>query len=89
LNRLINAGGYVAPVTPTSVLSDPGGTVTITVQKLENGVTYCEFTLSNFDSSGRRRRAISGLSQTAAYYPLIAIGNLDSSSNYDFLFDCF
>ena len=82
LERRINPGDYVMPIS-TSTMTNPGGIFNATVQKLENGVAYCEFTLSNFDSSTRRqRRDISSLSQSTGYRPLIAIGNLDSSSKF-------
>jgi hypothetical protein len=54
----------------------------MTSGKLVDGVVYCEFTLSNFSSSKRRRRSVFTLTQTASYYPLIATGNLDSSSKF-------
>ncbi|CAF1023798.1 unnamed protein product [Adineta ricciae] len=76
VERRINPGGYSPPV-----LGGAGGVFNSTTQKVENGVVSCEFTLSGFTSSKRRRRAIASLSQTTSYYPLIAIGNLDSSNN--------
>ncbi|CAF1221499.1 unnamed protein product [Adineta steineri] len=79
LERRINPGGHTPPVL-ASTIANPGGTLNIITQKLENGIAYCEFTLSNFTSSTRRKRAISVLSQSTPYYPLIAIGNLDSSN---------
>jgi hypothetical protein len=54
------------------------------LEKLDNGVADCEFTLSNFGASKRQQRAISPLSQSTSYYPLIAVGNLDSSSKFIF-----
>ncbi len=65
-----------------STISNPGGTFTMTSGKLVDGVVYCEFTLSNFSSSKRRRRSVFTLTQTASYYSLIATGNLDSSSKF-------
>ena len=75
VERRINPSGQSPPV-----LGGTGGVFNSTVQKVQNGVVSCEFTLSGFTSSKRRRRAIASLSQTTSYYPLIAIGNLDSSS---------
>ncbi len=51
-------------------------------ERLENGIVYCDFTLSNFVDIKRRPRQTDfpELSQTISYRPLIAIGNLDSSS---------
>ncbi|CAF2528732.1 unnamed protein product [Rotaria sp. Silwood2] len=54
-----------------------GGKLTPTLLALRNGVAYCEFNLSNFSASKRRRRAIAKLSQSQPYSTLIAIGNLD------------
>jgi len=53
-------------------------------QKLENGIAYCDFTLSNFIDMKRRPRQndIPELSQTTSYRPLIAFGNMDSSSKF-------
>jgi hypothetical protein len=64
--------------------TNPGGTFNANRQKFENGITYCDFTLSNFVGIKRRRRQSTTpeLSQTTTYYPLIAIGNLDSSSKF-------
>jgi hypothetical protein len=83
LKRLINPGGTTPPVL-ASTISNPGGTLNITLQKLENGIAYCQFTLSNFSTSKRRRRqsSIASLTQTTSYHPLIATGNLDSSSKF-------
>ncbi len=73
----------MVPVAVTTI-SNPGGTFTATRQSLINGVVYCEFTLSGFSGKKRRRRTISSLSQSQTYYPLIAIGNCDSSSKFKF-----
>ena len=50
----------------------------------ENGIAYCDFTLSNFVVARRqsRQNSIPELSQTATYQPLIAFGNLDGSSKF-------
>ena len=78
VERLINPGGYVFPEAYTSA---SGGTFNMTLGRVVDGVVYCQFTLSSFTSSGRRRRdTVTALSQSTSYYPLIAIGNLDSSS---------
>ncbi|CAF1256178.1 unnamed protein product [Adineta ricciae] len=79
LDRRINPSGHSPPVS-ASTISNPGGTFNVTLQKVEDGTTYCEFTLSNFVTSGRRRRDIVSLSQATPYYPLIAMGDLDSSN---------
>ncbi|UJR20943.1 hypothetical protein I4U23_024052 [Adineta vaga] len=80
MERRINPSGSSPPVL-ASTITNPGGVFNITTQKVENGVIFCEFTLSGFGNAKRRRRAISSLSQTTSYYPLIAIGNLDSSAD--------
>ena len=84
MERYINPNGHQYP-TPVSPTDNQGGTFNITQTKSENGEVYCEFTLSNFDSSNRLTvRAISTLSQSTTYHPLIAVGNLDSSSKLIF-----
>ncbi|CAF0806484.1 unnamed protein product [Didymodactylos carnosus] len=80
VKRLINPGGHSQSIDapPSS-----GGTLTPNQWKVENGVVTCEFTLSNFDVSEKRwkrQESIAALSQTAQYYPLIAIGALDTSN---------
>ncbi|CAF2081953.1 unnamed protein product [Rotaria magnacalcarata] len=79
-DRLINPNGRDYPVS-TSSIGNPGGQFSVTLLKLENGAVNCEFMLSNFTSSKRRRRrAISALSQSTTYRPLVAMGSLDSSN---------
>ncbi|CAF4412486.1 unnamed protein product, partial [Rotaria sp. Silwood2] len=81
LQRYVNPSGY-APPQIVSESDNLGGTFTLTRQRVENGIAYFDFTLSNFtNSAGRRRRQldVQQLSQTTAYYPLIAFGRLDSS----------
>ncbi|CAF3874465.1 unnamed protein product [Rotaria sp. Silwood2] len=81
VDRLANPRGTSPPVL-ASTMSNLGGTLTSTSLKFDSGVAYCEFTLSNFSGSKRRRRRdISPLSQSTTYIPLIAIGDLDSSNN--------
>ncbi len=80
VERLFNPGGHVFPESIIEV-SNPGGTFTMTSGRLVDGVVYCQFTLSNFGSSKRTRRDLTPLSQSTSYYPLIAIGNLDSSKS--------
>ena len=59
-----------------------GGLFTVTGELFNDGSIRCSFTLSDFTSKKRERRqsTIPSLSQTASYYPLIAIGDLSSSS---------
>ncbi|CAF4463078.1 unnamed protein product [Rotaria socialis] len=82
LGRFINPEGRTRPALASTIVN-PGGSFNISLQKFENGITYCDFTLSNFAGTQRRKRQNSfpALSQTASYRPLIAIGNLDSSNN--------
>ncbi|CAF3130235.1 unnamed protein product [Rotaria sp. Silwood2] len=82
LQRFINPGGYSSPILDTTN-SDYGGIFQVTRVALNNGMVYCEFTLSNFTTTtGRRRkRSISLLSQNIQYYILTVIGNLDSSNS--------
>ncbi|CAF3082951.1 unnamed protein product [Rotaria sp. Silwood2] len=81
LQRFINPGGHSRPVL-ASTTADLGGSFNVILQKFENGITYCDFTLSNFVDIRRQSRQtnVPKLSQTASYRPLIAIGNLDSSN---------
>ncbi|CAF3499833.1 unnamed protein product [Rotaria socialis] len=79
VDRLINPNGHDYPVSASS-MGNPGGQFSVTLLKLENSTVNCEFMLSNFTSSKRRRRAISALSQSTTYRPLIAMGSLDSSN---------
>lgn len=81
LQRYINPMGHSRPVLAKTA-SNLGGTFNVTRQKVENGIVYCEFTLSNFAQIRRPRRQtdLPELSPTTSYRPLIAIGNMDSSS---------
>ncbi|CAF2806805.1 unnamed protein product [Rotaria sp. Silwood2] len=81
LQRFINPGGYSSPTIVTTD-SNYGGTLTVTRVALNNGVAYCEFTLSNFTTTmGRRRkRSISLLSQSTQYRILVATGHLAGSN---------
>lgn len=73
--------GHSRPVLASTV-PNPGGIFNVSRQKVENGIVYCEFTLSNFADIKRRPRQtdLPELSLTSAYRPLIAMGNMDSSS---------
>ncbi|CAF1067872.1 unnamed protein product [Adineta steineri] len=81
LQRFLNPDGHARPVL-ANVLPNVGGTFNVSRQKIENGIAYCDFTLSNFVNAKRQTRQllIPNLSQTASYQPLIAMGNLDSSN---------
>ena len=81
--RRINPGGYSRPELANTI-SNAGGTFTVLSQSLQDGKAYCRFTLSNLTRETRRRRAVDSLSQSTAYYPLIAIGILSSSSKFTF-----
>ncbi|CAF5051303.1 unnamed protein product, partial [Rotaria sp. Silwood1] len=65
-----------------STTANLDGTLTPTSLALNNGVTYCEFTLSNFGGSKWRRRDLFPLSQSTTYIPLVALGNLDKSGKF-------
>ncbi|CAF4579440.1 unnamed protein product, partial [Rotaria sp. Silwood2] len=82
LQCFINPGGYSYPTIVTAD-SNYGGTFKVTWVALNNGMVYCEFTLSNFTTTmGRRRkRSISLLSQSTQYRILVATGHL-AGSNY-------
>ncbi|CAF2895201.1 unnamed protein product [Rotaria sp. Silwood2] len=82
LQRFINPGGYSSP-TVVAADSNYGGTFKVSRVALNNGVAYCEFTLSNFTTTTgqRRKRSISLLSQSTQYRILSAVGSLDSSNS--------
>ncbi|CAF4373343.1 unnamed protein product [Rotaria sp. Silwood2] len=67
------------PTVLAGTTTNLGGKLTPTSLALRNGIVYCEFNLSNFSRSKRQRRAVSPLSQSKTYFPLIASGNLDRS----------
>ncbi|CAF4716436.1 unnamed protein product, partial [Rotaria sp. Silwood2] len=81
LQRFINPGGYSSSTIITAD-SNYGGTFTVTRVALNNGVAYCESTLSNFTTTmGRRRkRSISLLSQSTQYRILMITRHLAGSS---------
>ncbi|CAF4807799.1 unnamed protein product [Rotaria sp. Silwood1] len=82
LQRFINTGSYSFPTIVTAD-SNYGGIFKVTRVALNNGMVYCEFTLSNFTTtaSRRRKRSISLLSQNIQYHILVAVGRLDSSNS--------
>jgi hypothetical protein len=75
--------GHSRPVLANTI-PNPGGIFNVSRQKFENGIAYCDFTLSNFADIRRPRRqnSIPELSQTTSYQPLIAFGNMDSSGKF-------
>ncbi|CAF5040419.1 unnamed protein product [Rotaria sp. Silwood1] len=79
--RGINPLGRLSTVL-FSTTANLDGTLTPTSLALNNGVTYCEFTLSNFGGSKWRRRDLFPLSQSTTYIPLVALGNLDKSGKF-------
>ncbi|CAF4089741.1 unnamed protein product [Rotaria sp. Silwood2] len=82
VQRFVNLDGYSPPVLVTAA-SNYGGIFQVSRVAQNNGVIYCEFTLSNFTNTLDRRtkRSISLLSQNKQYQILTAIGNLDSSNS--------
>ena len=87
VNRYINPSGHDRPVLAGS---EQGGTFIAEQQIFENGVVYCQFTLSHFTTSLTKEfEGIRKLSQSTRYHPMFAIGQLDSSSkSYICYFDC-
>lgn len=81
LQRFINPLGHSRPILADTV-SNPGGIFNVSRRTVEDGVVHCDFTLSNFVNVRRQPRQTDHpeLSQTTSYQPLIAIGNMDSSS---------
>ncbi|CAF3708572.1 unnamed protein product [Rotaria sp. Silwood1] len=82
LQRFINPNGHSYPTLMTAD-SNLGGIFQIKRIALNNGVAYCEFTLSNFINTvdRRKKRSVSLLSQSTQYIVLVAIGSLDSSNS--------
>ncbi|CAF4874118.1 unnamed protein product [Rotaria sp. Silwood1] len=82
LQRFINPNGHSYPTLMTAD-SNLGGIFQIKRIALNNGVAYCEFTLSNFINTAdrRKKRSVSLLSQSTQYIVLVAIGSLDSSNS--------
>ncbi|UJR28575.1 hypothetical protein I4U23_009808 [Adineta vaga] len=81
LQRTVNPGGHGRPQLP-GPSSDLGGIFNVTRERIDDGIIHCDFTLSNFANTTRQSRQItfSVLSPTTNYYPLIAIGNMNSSN---------
>jgi len=78
VNRYINPHDHSRPVLAGS---EQGGTFMVEQQIFENGVVYCQFTLSNFTTSVvKELEGIQKLLQSTRYHPLFAIGQLDSSN---------
>ncbi|CAF4554849.1 unnamed protein product, partial [Rotaria sp. Silwood2] len=82
VQRFVNLDGYSPSVLVTTA-SNYGGIFQVSRVAQNNGVIYCEFTLSNFTNTldRRKKRSISLLSQNTQYHILTAIGNLDSSNS--------
>jgi hypothetical protein len=78
MNRYINPGDYDPP---QSAGSEQGGVFTRLRSEMTNGVITCQFSLSNFTTQTFKQVGdLRPLSQSGNYYPLFAIGPLDSSS---------
>ncbi len=77
IKRYINPGDHDPPV---SAGSEDGGFFTSGPSQNNNGVITCQFNLSNFTTQtfGKLKNPLP-LSQSGNYYPLFAVGLLDSS----------
>ncbi len=77
IKRYINPGDHQDPE-PAG--SEDGGFFTSGPSQYINGVITCQFTLSNFTTQtfGKLKNPLP-LSQSGNYYPLFAVGLLDSS----------
>ncbi|CAF1601840.1 unnamed protein product [Rotaria magnacalcarata] len=79
INRYINPDGHHHP---EHAGSEQGGTFTPIQQEFHNGVVLCQFSLSNFtDGWIEDIKTIDPLSPSKKYYPLFAIGLLNTTTN--------
>jgi len=78
INRYINPGDYNPPK-PAG--SEQGGVFTPLPSQFTDGVVICQFNLSNFPTQPFKQiQALRPLSQSGDYYPIIAVGPLDSNN---------
>ncbi|CAM4934793.1 unnamed protein product [Rotaria socialis] len=77
LQRFINPDGHAATTIVTAG-SNLGGIFQVNSVSFNNGIIYCEFSLSNFTAttSRRRKRSVTLLSQSTQYQIIVAIGPL-------------
>ena len=81
IDRYINPRGHESPE-PAG--SDAGGVLTPGPQKFHEGLVICEFNLSGFNAGAMQNlRSVEPLSQSTRYYPLFAVGPLDSDSKFE------
>jgi hypothetical protein len=78
VNRYVNPDDHNHPV-PAG--SEQGGLFTPLSSQTIEGVVICQFKLSNFTTGTLKQLgALRPLSQSQSYYPLFAIGRLDTDS---------
>jgi hypothetical protein len=78
VHRYINPGKHNSPE-PAG--SEQGGVLTPGQQQFNEGLVICQFNLSGFNTqTSSLLKDLRPLSQSAQYYPLIAIGMLDENS---------
>lgn len=93
-NSTINVGRYINPFRheePSPAGDEEGGQFIAEKQDFNNGLVLCQFTLSNFENNYHQHLLdIPKLSQSKLYYPIIAIGQLDSDGIVEkvFVFVC-
>ncbi|CAM4749259.1 unnamed protein product [Rotaria magnacalcarata] len=82
LQRFINPDGHAA-TTMVTADSNLGGIFQVNSLSFNNGIIYCEFSLSNFTvpAGRRRKRSVTLLSQSTPYQILVAVGPLAGSNS--------
>ncbi len=77
MNRYINPKAHDEPK-PAG--SEQGGVLTLGPQSLINDIVTCHFNLLNFTTRmSYQANGLNPLSQSKSYYPIFAIGKLDST----------
>ncbi len=76
IQQYVNPGDHQDPEPPES---QDGGVFTPGLSQYINGVVICQFNLSNFTTQTfGKLKDLRPLSQSGNYYPLFAVGLLDS-----------
>lgn len=83
INRYINPQNHHAP---QHAGSEQGGVLTPEAHDYNDGVATCRFTLSEFNTETLQQiKDIKPLSQSTSYYPLFAVGPLNSISKLSYI----
>ena len=82
VNRYINPGEHQRP---QHAGSEQGGVVIPLPSKYQDGIVTCQFNLSNFSSFLQSElNTLRPLSQSEQYYPIFAVGILNSTNDPQF-----